>query len=228
MFELELLILRSMILAQGLYFSYSGASPYILRDITLDIRDGEYISVVGENGGGKTTLVRLALGMLKPSRGSIEASAVRTGYVPQRVNRADSGFPITVYEMLNSYRKLLKIKEKQVIGNILELVGMASHTAALTRNLSGGQSQKTFIARALMGEPDLLILDEPSTGIDAASQEDIYGILRTLNREKGITIVSVEHNLTAAVANSTGIYHLSGGHGHICTPQQYAEEYLGS
>ena len=219
-------VIESMILAQGLYFSYTGTSPYVLRDIDLDIQDGEYISVVGENGGGKTTLVRLALHMLKPSRGSIETAANRVGYVPQRDSRADSGFPITVFEMLNSYRKLLKIKDRQIIDEALALVGMSGHNDMLTRSLSGGQSQKTLIARALMGAPDLLILDEPSTGIDAASQEDIYNILRSLNRDKGITVVSVEHNLAAAVANSTGIYHLSGGHGHICTPRQYAEEYL--
>ena len=217
-----------MILARGLYFSYTGATPYILRDIDLDIQNGEYISVVGENGGGKTTLVRLALKMLKPNKGHIVTTAKRIGYVPQRDSRADSGFPITVHEMLNSYRKLLKIKESKIIDEALSLVGMNGQKGALTRSLSGGQSQKTLIARALMGEPDLLILDEPSTGIDAASQEDIYGILRTLNKEKGITILSVEHNLVAAVANSTGIYHLSGGHGHICTPRQYAEEYLGN
>lgn len=216
-----------MIIAQGLFFSYTGTAPYILRDIEFKITDGEYISVVGENGGGKTTLVRLALRMLKPVRGSIKTSAVRIGYVPQRDSRADPGFPITVYEMMNSYRKLLKIKDKGAVGAALESVGMGGHNDALTRSLSGGQSQKTLLARALMGEPDLLILDEPSTGVDAASQEEIYNILRTLNREKGITVVSVEHNLPAAVANSTGIYHLSGGHGHICTPRQYAEEYLG-
>ena len=217
-----------MILAQGLYFSYTGTAPYVLRDIDIEIRDGDYISVVGENGGGKTTLVKLALKMLKPNRGSIETSAVRIGYVPQQSNRADLGFPITVYEMMNSYRKLLKLKDRRAIGSALSLVGMNGSRETLTRSLSGGQNQKTLIARALMGEPDLLVLDEPSTGVDASSQEDIYSILRTLNRDKGITIVSVEHNLVAAVANSTGIYHLSGGHGHICTPRQYAEEYLGN
>lgn len=217
-----------MISARELYYSYTGTTPYVLRNIDLDIRDGDYISVVGENGGGKTTLVRLALRMLKPVRGTIETSAKRIGYVPQRDNRADSGFPITVFEMMNSYRKLLGISDKRIIGATLDLVGMSGQNDALTRNLSGGQSQKTLLARALMGEPDLLILDEPSTGVDAGSQEEIYNTLRALNREKGLTIVSVEHNLVAAVANSTGIYHLSDGHGHICTPRQYAEEYLGA
>ena len=217
-----------MILAEGLFFSYTGAPPYILQNIDLEIQNGEYISIVGENGGGKTTLVRLALKLLRPTRGTIETTARRVGYVPQRESRADSGFPITVYEMMNSYRKLLKIKEKRVINETLAMVGMSGQNETLTRSLSGGQSQKTLIARALMGEPDLLILDEPSTGVDASSQEEIYNILRTLTRDRGLTIVSVEHNLVAAVANSTGIYHLSGGHGHICTPEQYAREYLGA
>ena len=215
-----------MISARELYFSYNGAPPYVLSDVDFDINNGEYVSVVGDNGSGKTTLIRLALGLLKPVRGYINTSAKITGYVPQRSGRAEAGFPLTVFEMLNSYRRLLKVRDKNVIFEALALVGMSGYENTLARSLSGGQSQKILIARALIGEPELLVLDEPSTGIDAGSQEDIYRILRTLNREKGITVVSVEHNLAAAVSNSTEIYHLSGGHGHICTPQQYAEEYL--
>ena len=216
-----------MINARELYFSYTGAAPYVLCGVDFEIGDGEYVSVVGDNGSGKTTLMKLALKLLKPVRGAIDTSAGMTGYVPQRSGRADAGFPLTVFEMLNSYRKLLKLKDKTLIREVLALVGMEGFENTLTRSLSGGQSQKILIARALIGEPELLILDEPSTGIDAGSQEDIYRILRTLNREKGITVVSVEHNLAAAISNSTEIYHLADGQGHICTPQQYAEEYLG-
>ncbi len=93
-------------------------------------------------------------------------------------------------------------------------------------NLSGGQSQKILIARALMGNPDLLILDEPSTGVDIKSQKEIYGFLKKINQENGITIVSVEHNLDAAISNSTLIYHMTEGNGHLCTPRQYADEFL--
>ena len=217
-----------MIIARGLYFSYTGAAPYVLSAIDFEIGAGEYVSVVGDNGSGKTTLMRLALGLLKPVKGSIETTAGMTGYVPQRSSRADTGFPLTVSEMLNSYRKLLKLGNKSVVRDALENVGMSGFENTLARSLSGGQSQKILIARALIGEPELLVLDEPSTGIDAGSQEDIYRILKSLNRDKGITVVSVEHNLAAAVSNSTEIYHLANGHGHICTPQQYAEEYLGN
>lgn len=215
-----------MIKAENLSFSYTGSAPLILDEINLEIYDGEYVSIVGENGSGKSTLMKLILKFLKPTRGNIVTDAKRIGYVPQRNDFTNSGFPITVYEMLNSYRHLLKIKDKKVIEESLRLVGLEGKEHALMGTLSGGQSQKAHIARALMGEPGLLLLDEPSTGVDVDSQQEIYGLLKKLNTEKGITIVSIEHNLNAAVANSTLIYHLSGGKGHICTPQKYAAEYL--
>jgi zinc transport system ATP-binding protein len=216
-----------MIRADGLFFSYTGDAPFILRDIDLDIKSGEYVSVVGDNGSGKTTLMRLILKLIKPTRGSVSNGAERVGYVPQRSGFTYSGFPLTVREMLISYGKLLRVDTKSDIDAVLELTGMTDYKKSLVGSLSGGQSQKTLIARALIGAPQLLVLDEPSTGIDLPSQTEIYGILRRLNRENGITIVSVEHNLKAAMSNSTLIYHLASGHGHICTPEQYAKEYLG-
>ncbi|MHB8061316.1 MAG: metal ABC transporter ATP-binding protein [Ruminiclostridium sp.] len=215
-----------MIKAENLFFSYTGVPPYVLDGINLEIRDGEYVSVVGDNGCGKSTLMRLVLKFIKPTNGSIVSQAKRIGYVPQKNDFSNSNFPITVYEMLNSYRKLLKIKSKDVIIKNLEQVGMSSFTSALTGTLSGGQSQKILIARSLMGNPDLLILDEPSTGVDINSQNEIYGFLKKINKENGITIVSVEHNLVAAVSNSTLIYHLTGGQGHLYTPRKYADDYL--
>jgi zinc transport system ATP-binding protein len=215
-----------MIKAENLYFSYTGAPPHVLNGINLEIGEGEYISVVGENGCGKSTLMRLLLKFLKPTKGIIINQAGRIGYVPQKNDFSNSNFPITVHEVLNSYRRLLKLKDKGVIAKSLEQVGMSDFAGALMGNLSGGQSQKILIARALMGNPDLLILDEPSTGVDIKSQKDIYGFLKKINKESGITIVSVEHNLDAAISNSTLIYHMTNGQGHLCTPIQYTNEYL--
>ncbi|MGI5971696.1 MAG: metal ABC transporter ATP-binding protein [Oscillospiraceae bacterium] len=215
-----------MIRAENLAFSYTGSRPFILDGIDLRIENGEYVSVVGDNGSGKTTLIKLILRLLRPSRGTIATDAKRIGYVPQRSDFTHSGFPITVFEMLNAYRKLLKIKNKETVFEKLELVGLSGRGDELIGNLSGGQSQKALIARALIGSPDLLILDEPSTGVDAESQRDIYRLIKLLNVENGITVVSVEHNLDAAISNSTQIYHLSGKRGHFCTPQQFAAEYL--
>ncbi|MGW8114612.1 metal ABC transporter ATP-binding protein [Caproicibacterium sp. NSD3] len=209
-----------------LYFSYTGLPPYLLNGIDLEIKDGDYVSILGENGCGKSTLMKLILGFLKPTKGTIVTQAKRIGYVPQKNDFSNSSFPITVYEMLNAYRKLLKIKNKEVIYDVLQKVGMSSFTDSLMGTLSGGQSQKIFIARALMGNPDLLILDEPSTGVDIGSQKEIYHFLTSINKKNGITIVSVEHNLDAAISNSTLIYHLSNGDGHLCTPEKYTAEFL--
>ncbi|NCB74908.1 MAG: metal ABC transporter ATP-binding protein [Clostridia bacterium] len=216
-----------MIKAKNLTFSYKGTPPFVLDGISLEINSGEYVSVVGDNGCGKTTLMKLILGFLKPTNGNIETLSKKIGYVPQRSDSVSSGFPITVREMLNSYRKLLKIKDNSVVSESLDKVGLREQAGSLMGNLSGGQAQKALIARALLGSPELLILDEPSSGVDIDSQREIYALLKRLNTEQGLTIVSVEHNLNAAISNSTAIYHLHGGNGHFCTPQKYSEEYLG-
>ncbi|MEA4816223.1 MAG: metal ABC transporter ATP-binding protein [Lachnospiraceae bacterium] len=215
-----------MIKTKKLFFSYTGLAPYVLEDINLEIKDGEYVSVVGENGSGKSTLMKLILKFIKPTSGNIDSDAKRIGYVPQKSDASNSNFPITVYEALNAYRKILKIKDKSIIEKNLDSVGMLSFKDSLMDTLSGGQNQKILIARALIGNADLLILDEPSTGVDVGSQKDIYGILKEVNQNNGITIVSVEHNLNAAIANSTLIYHLMNGRGHLCSPEKYADEFL--
>ena len=215
-----------MIKAENLAFSYTGSAPYVLNGINLEIKKGEYLSIIGSNGSGKSTLIQLILNFLKPTKGKIINNAKRMGYVPQRKDFGSSNFPITVYEALNSYRKIIKVKDSDVIYKSLEMVGMSEFSNALMGTLSGGQSQKILIARALMGEPELLLLDEPSTGIDSESQKEIYSLLKKMNTERKITIISVEHNLSAAISNSTLIYHLDGGKGHLCTPKQFAEEFL--
>jgi zinc transport system ATP-binding protein len=215
-----------MINIEHVCFSYTGMQPYILNDINLKITEGEYISIIGENGCGKTTLMRVLLGFLKPTKGYVSIDSRLIGYVPQKNDHMNSNFPITVYEVMNSYRKLLKIKTKDVILDALKLVGMEEFTGVLMGQLSGGQTQKILLARAMMGNPKLLILDEPSTGVDIDSQKEVYAILKNMSVNQKITIVAVEHNLEAVYSNSTKIYHLHNGHGHLCNPDQYASEFL--
>lgn len=217
-----------MIHIEHLFFSYTGSFPYVIDDITLDINAGEYVSILGENGCGKSTLVRLLLNFLKPSKGSITTNATRIGYVPQKKDFSNSGFPITVSEALDSYRRILKLKDKSVIEKNLQMVGMENYLNEMMDNLSGGQNQKILIARALMGSPDLLVLDEPSTGVDIKSQLEIYDFLKKLCIQQGITIITVEHNLEAALKNSSIIYHMQNGKGHLCDPKQYVNEYFSS
>ncbi|MCL1964434.1 MAG: metal ABC transporter ATP-binding protein [Firmicutes bacterium] len=215
-----------MIRARGLCFSYTGNAPFVLDGVDFDVRAGDYISIVGDNGCGKSTLIRIILRAIKPIRGSIECTAARIGYVPQRNDFSNLQFPITVFEAMNSYRNLLKEPHRSEIFRMLDWVGMADFANRLVGTLSGGQLQKTMIARAMLGKPDLLILDEPSTGVDRSSQREIYGLLKEWNVHNGLTILSVEHNLDAAVANSTLIYHMSGGSGHMCVPERYMREYV--
>jgi zinc transport system ATP-binding protein len=215
-----------MVRIEHLWFSYTGMPSYILADINVEIPDGEYISVIGENGCGKTTLMRLLLGNLKPTKGSISNDTKFIGYVPQRNDFTNANFPITVYEVLYSYLRLLKLKDKSIITEVLKITGMEDFENSLMGNLSGGQTQKVLISRALMGTPKLLILDEPSTGVDIDSQKEIYGLLKKMSLEQNITIVAVEHNLQAAFTNSTKIFHLQSGQGHLCSPDKYTTEYL--
>ena len=217
-----------MIRLEHLYFSYAGTEPWILNDLNLTLADGEYLSVLGENGSGKSTLLRLLLRLLHPSRGKIVCDCGAVGYVPQRSDTLNVQFPITVGEMLDAYRRLLKLRDRSATDRALATVHMESYRRSLIGNLSGGQRQRVFIARALMGNPGLLALDEPSTGVDVGSQREIYSLIRGLNRSRGITVISVEHNLAAAMENSTLIYHLAEGGGHLCTPEKYATEFLGA
>jgi len=198
-----------MINIKDLCFTYTSSKPYILDNVNLKIEKGSYVSILGENGSAKSTLIKLILNLLKPSSGQIIISTSRIAYVAQKVENFNAQFPITVYEMLNCHRRVLKLKDKNLILKSLQAVGMEDYTHTLIGNLSGGQQQKIFIARSLIGNPELLILDEPSTGIDIQSMEDIYGIIKGLNKDLGITVVSVEHNLKAALDNSTDIFEMS-------------------
>ncbi|MCH4179746.1 MAG: metal ABC transporter ATP-binding protein [Megasphaera sp.] len=215
-----------MITLQHVYYAYEAGSPYLLKDLNLDIHDGDYISIVGENGSGKSTFVKLLLGLFKPSKGKLINDFKRVSYVPQRFETLNSQFPITVWEVMDCYRRVIHIKDKKQITKFLQFVGMEQHVDDLIGNLSGGQCQKVFIARALMAHPDLLILDEPSTGIDVKSQAELYPFLKVLNEKHGITVVTVEHNLRAAMRNSKYMYHVAKGSGHLCSPQEYIREYV--
>ena len=148
-----------MINIKNLSFSYDNKSPELLKDINLSIDKGIYLSIVGENGSCKTTLIKLILGILKPNKGSIEINSELIGYVPQRLDSFNSQFPITVKEVLNCHKKTLKDKNID-IDSILKQVNMEDFKDRLLGMLSGGQQQRILISRALMGNPDIIILDD--------------------------------------------------------------------
>lgn len=210
-----------MICIKDLTFSYTGSPPYLLNKINLNVKRGTYLSIIGENGSAKTTLIKLILGLLHPLKGEISVSSKKIGYVPQFLETFNSEFPITVSELIKCHMKILKLKDRTAMDRCLDLVGMIDFKNSLIGNLSGGQRQKIFIARALVGNPELLIFDEPSTGIDIPSQKGIYKIIRNLNRNSSITVLSVEHNLKAALENSTKICTINNGNVHLYDVDQY-------
>lgn len=210
-----------MVEIKNMCFSYNGVWPFILNNINLKIKKGDYVSILGENGSGKSTLIKIILEILKPTSGTISINTDKIGYVPQRFENFNSQFPITVFEVLNLHRKALGIKDIEYVYKSLKIVHMEKFAKELISNLSGGQMQKIFIARALMGEPELIILDEPSTGLDTHSQNDLYKVIKHLNSHLGITIISIEHNLKIALTNSNSILELMDGTGTIRSTKDY-------
>lgn len=204
----ELIILIQL---KNISFSYEKNSPIILDNINLTIPKGTYLSVLGDNGSCKTTLIKLILGLLSPKYGKISIATSKISYVPQRIDSLNTDFPISVYEILKSHAKVLHLDINTSICNALKCVNMSEFKNTLIGNLSGGQQQRIFIARALMGSPELIILDEPSTGIDHKNQIEIYSILQVLNKKNGTTIISIEHNLASALAYSTHILRINNG-----------------
>jgi len=194
-------------------FAY-GTAP-VLSDVSFSIPSGDYVGVIGPNGGGKTTLLKLLLGILQPDAGTIQLfghsvreakSHYEIGYVPQNVVQTDLAFPATVAEVVASGRTRrrgllgsMSKSDRAAIERAIELTGVREFQGARLGELSGGQRQRAFIARALAGEPKILILDEPTVGVDIASVSQFNRVLDDLNAA-GLTILLVSHDVDAVAA----------------------------
>lgn len=209
-----------MITIKNLSFSYTKGND-LLKDIDLHIPKGIYLSILGENGSCKSTLIKLILGILKPDSGLITLASNKISYVSQRLDNFNSEFPITVKEVLSCHAKTIGIKNSKTVLESLHKVNMCEFGNNLIGNLSGGQQQRIFIARALIGNPDLIILDEPSTGVDEKSQSEIYPLLQSLNKDLGKTIISVEHNTKIALKYSTHILKIENGTLKLFTKEDF-------
>lgn len=188
----------------------------VLSDINLSIDRGDFWGIVGPNGAGKTTLVKTLLGIIRPMTGVVErAPGVRFGYVPQR-GVIDDIFPVTVRDvvLMGRYPFLgipgrLGRNDYDLAEHFIEKVGMIPHADKPYRVLSGGQKQRTLIARALTGKPDILVLDEPTDGMDIAGESTIMQLLLDLHKESRLTLVMITHslNLIANYAHKLIIIH---------------------
>lgn len=194
----------SAIVINGLWFSYD--SHPVLEDVNLSIPQGDFVSVVGPNGGGKTTLLKLMLGLLRPSRGEVqvfgatpEEARPRIGYMPQH-SQLDPQFPATVMDVALIGRLghgkrygFYSRQDKEIVAEALQQVGLYSLRKKAFSLISGGQRQRLLIARALACAPDLLLLDEPAANLDVVMEGDLYELLQTLNQK--LTVVMVSHDL---------------------------------
>ncbi len=204
--------------------SFNGVS--ILEDITFSLKKNIFLGVIGPNGGGKTTLLKVILGLIQPDKGTVEVfgkspveSRKLIGYVPQ-YRSFDSGFPISVFDtvLMGRYGGVFgnySGKDRETVADILETVGMSEFKDRRVGDLSGGQIQRVFVARALVREPMMLLLDEPTTGIDLKMHESFYELLSEL--KKKMTILLVTHDIgvvsvyvdDVACLNKRLVYHES-------------------
>jgi len=207
--------------------SFNIGDQKILENITFSIPHGDYVGIIGPNGGGKTTLLRIILDLLKPTTGKVSIlgesnhksqSKRRIGYVPQKASQADTQFPATVEEVVKSGRTprlgifhYLKNKDYKAVKKALELSGIYHLRHRLMSKLSGGERQKVFIARALAAEPEILILDEPTGAIDVASQSSFYHFLAELNKSQNLTVVIVSHDIDVVAKEVSNVVCLNRG-----------------
>jgi len=197
-------------------FAY-GHAPPVLRNVDLEVERGEFVAIAGPNGGGKTTLVRLVVGLEEPASGRVERLVRKVGYLPQRA-QAGIDAPLTVRELVTSGRASrarligpLTAADRSAVRDAIDRVGLAPQADRRVSTLSGGQQQRAFIAKALAAEPELLVLDEPTTGVDVEAQEAIAGLLQRLRDDLGMTILYVSHEFGAVEAFVERIVLVRGG-----------------
>ncbi len=182
----------------------------ILEDINLKLERADFLGLIGPNGGGKSTLLKVMLGLIKPDNGRIrifglepEAARARMGYLPQKTI-FDQNFPIKVLEVVQMGRfsktglfRRYGPADRNAAFRALEEVGMEDRADREIGALSGGEQQRVFVARSLVSDPELLLLDEPTAGVDSSQQTEFYELLCHLNQDMGIAIVLVSHDITA-------------------------------
>lgn len=199
-------------------------------NISFDLEQGDYLCIVGENGTGKSTLMKGILGLLQPVSGNIAFNGVRQneiGYLPQQTV-VQKDFPANVFEVvlsgcLNS-RGLLPFyskKEKNRANDNMDRLGIRDLKKKSYRDLSGGQQQRVLLARALCATERLLLLDEPVTGLDPMMTSELYALINKLNREQGITVIMISHDIKSAVQYGNKILHMNKGIGFFGLTKDY-------
>ncbi|WP_108815321.1 ATP-binding cassette domain-containing protein [Loktanella sp. Alg231-35] len=197
----------SLIDARNIDFGHGGQT--VLQGVNLSLDPGEIVTIVGPNGSGKSTLLRVLIGALQPRKGTItRATGLRIGYVPQKLH-IDPTLPITVRRFLN----LPKAVNHAAAENALEKAGVAGLTERQMASLSGGQFQRVLLARAILGKPDVLMLDEATQGLDQPGSAAFYRQIDAVRRDLGCAVLMVSHELHVVMSASDRVICLNG---HIC------------
>lgn len=182
----------------------------ILRDVSFEIHRGQLVTIIGPNGAGKSTLLRALLGLTPPTEGDvIKAPGLKLGYMPQRL-ALDSHLPLTVERFMTLGRTVWPLAAVQ---QVLEEVGARHLQDQSVHTLSGGELQRILLARALLNNPDVLLLDEPMQGVDITGQAALYQLIDTVRKRRGCAILLVSHDLHVVMATSELVICLNG---HIC------------
>lgn len=198
----------------------------VLEDVSFTVAKGDYVGLIGPNGAGKSTLIKLLLGLLKPESGRITlfGQDIRTftqwpkiGYVPQ-AGAYTAGFPATALEVVlaNMYSqigifRLPRARHKEAAMEALKKTGMQGKAQTLIGSLSGGELQRVMIARVLANNPSVMLLDEPMSGVDAASSEDLYELIRRLVADTQLTVIMVSHHTEALSVNAGRLFCIEEG-----------------
>jgi len=204
--------------------SFFYTNETVIKDVSLRIHKGDYVGIIGPNGGGKSTLLKLMLGVIKPTHGSVKLFGQdikhfkdwsKIGYVPQKTY-FDMNFPVTVEEVVSMGRygkrglfHFPTSEDAKKVKQALEQVEMGQFHKRQIGDLSGGQQQRVFIARALVVDPEVIFLDEPTVGVDIKTQQQFYKLLRKLNKELDLTLVLVSHELDVIAHESTELGYIN-------------------
>jgi zinc transport system ATP-binding protein len=201
----------NIVTVENLSFRYN--SVEVLSDISFDVRAGDFIGLVGPNGSGKTTAIKVILGLMKQTKGAVSLFGTRVhdfrdwqriGYLPQKLTHFNPYFPATVREIVSSglfstkkFPKRMQHADAASIHEAMELVDVASIGETLIGELSGGQQQRVLVARAIVNRPELLILDEPTTALDPEARDKFFQTLTALNRAGNVTIILITHDIAS-------------------------------
>lgn len=195
---------QNIVTLNNISFSYD--QNKILRNIDLEVHKGDYLAIIGPNGGGKTTLLKIILGLIKPESGTVKLSVRKIGYVPQKVTNFDPNFPVTVEQVVEMGRygvkglfRPINSQDREKVRDALNQVDMIKFKDRLIGELSGGQQQRVFIARALATEPEIIFLDEPTVGVDTETRTQFFKLLKKLNDQLELTLVLITHDMDIIV-----------------------------